>query len=319
MTIRVRTADPSRDFARVAELMTAASLDATTEADLQEDEARVVPGKVRLRLVAVDERDDVVGQAWAVHYPSQRADLFHVGLSVDAAHRGRGVGGRLYRDVEVFARSHGAAVLAADVLERDADGVAFARRRGFDVYRHARAASLDLTAWPDEAFEADLRRVRDAGIDLSSFAVERAKLGDFEAERRLYDLNKLASTDDPARLDPGFPAFEHWLRLVPRSNGFQPEGQRLAVRGGAFVGLSAVHVDEASGEASTLLTGVHPSVRGRGVAFALKVAALRYARSRGARRVFTEVDARNAPMTRVNDRLGFLAEPGYFGLVRRLP
>src|SRR5689334_480868 len=52
-------------------------------------------------------------------------------VMVEPAERGRGVGGRLYAAVSDVAREGGATALDVSVYDRDADGLAIARHRGF--------------------------------------------------------------------------------------------------------------------------------------------------------------------------------------------
>ena len=158
MQVTIRLADPDKDFPRVAELLTATHLDPVSADELRADEARRVPGKIRRRLVAVGDTGVVAGHAWTVHYPSQTGGLFHIFVVVDPNDRNQGIGGRLYDEIEWFARSEGASVLATEVLEREAEGRAFAERRGFVDHRHAIASTLDLTSFDEGATKAWWRR-----------------------------------------------------------------------------------------------------------------------------------------------------------------
>lgn len=49
--------------------------------------------------------------------------------------------------------------------------------------------------------------------------------------------------------------------------------------------------------------------RGRGIATALKVRTVEYARGRGYRQIRTENEIHNAPMIAINDRFGFQRQP----------
>ena len=66
------------------------------------------------------------------------------------------------------------------------------------------------------------------------------------------------------------------------------------------------------------ITGVLPAYRGRGIALALKLLAIRAARQDGVRYLRTNNDAENVPMLAVNCRLGYRPEPGYFRMRARL-
>jgi mycothiol synthase len=70
--------------------------------------------------------------------------------------------------------------------------------------------------------------------------------------------------------------------------------------------------------AATGYTGVLRAYRGRGVATALKVAAVQWARARGMAYIYTGNDLTNAPMLAINSQLGFEPLPASAQLVKHL-
>jgi GNAT superfamily N-acetyltransferase len=66
------------------------------------------------------------------------------------------------------------------------------------------------------------------------------------------------------------------------------------------------------------LTGVLRDYRGRGIAMALKVRTVRYARANGYREIRTWNDVRNRKMLRINDALGFAKQPASINYVKTL-
>ncbi len=56
------------------------------------------------------------------------------------------------------------------------------------------------------------------------------------------------------------------------------------------------------------------AARGRGIARALKVAQIAWAKENGVERLTTTNEQRNAPMIRVNESLGYREVPGRVGL-----
>lgn len=315
MAISIRPANPTTDFDKIAELLTYAELDPTIEADLHEEEARVVPRKLRLRLSAVNEAEQVVGYGTAVYYPSEPAGLFHLMVVVEPACERQGVGTRLYKRLLEYTEAHGATVLAVDILEKFPHALAVAEKVGFRIHRHALNATLDLAEFDERPFVGLLEAVEAQGIRLFSLA----EVGNTpENVAKLYEINRIAVVDDPASLTRTFPAFDVWLKLIPGSPSFDPAGQLLAAAGERFVGLSGIGYDEEAGIARTLTSGIHPDYRGRKLVQALKLMAIRYAKSRGATKIQTEMDAGNAPMMAVNRKLGFRTEPGYYALRKEI-
>ncbi|HEU5317585.1 MAG TPA: GNAT family N-acetyltransferase, partial [Chloroflexota bacterium] len=51
--------------------------------------------------------------------------------------------------------------------------------------------------------------------------------------------------------------------------------------------------------------------RGKGIAMALKVRGVRYAREHGYREIRTNNDTANRPMLRINEAMGFVKQPAW--------
>ena len=109
---------------------------------------------------------------------------------------------------------------------------------------------------------------------------------------------------------PGLEASAPDDRLTGSGPNALPEAQFLALDGDRYVGISALYRPLAQpGVISQGLTGVLREYRGRGIAMALKLQTVRYAREGGYREIRTWNDARNRPMLRINEALGFVKQP----------
>jgi [ribosomal protein S18]-alanine N-acetyltransferase len=98
-------------------------------------------------------------------------------------------------------------------------------------------------------------------------------------------------------------AFEHpWtaeqLSGSPGLSRFLVDGEDTKPRGYLLYSVAA-------DEAELLRVAVRPEHRGRGIAGRLVEACLESCRNRGIRRIFLEVNERNAPAIRVYERAGF--------------
>lgn len=67
-----------------------------------------------------------------------------------------------------------------------------------------------------------------------------------------------------------------------------------------------------------MITGVDRAHRGRGVALALKLLSIEYARRCGADYIRTHNDAENAPILAINRKLGYQPQPGLYLCALRL-
>jgi GNAT superfamily N-acetyltransferase len=129
-------------------------------------------------------------------------------------------------------------------------------------------------------------------------------LGDtHEHRKRLYELNKLCSQDIPGRA-PFYTWEEYRLaRLeVPRYN---PAGVVVALNGGDWIGLSALSDWPDKGFMFAEMTGVVREFRRRGLAIAMKILGIRFAKALGVDRILTLHAAENEAPILLNLSLGF--------------
>ena len=139
-----------------------------------------------------------------------------------------------------------------------------------------------------------------------------------EAQRKLYAVNRRTALDIPGH-DGDFPPFQEFQKIVFQSAWFRPEGQLVVADGDEWVGLAAVGYFGDSNSACNMTTGIDRAYRGRELALALKLLAIRVAQDGGAATLRTNNDSENAPILAINRKLGYQPEPGYYKLVRQAP
>jgi mycothiol synthase len=204
------------------------------------------------------------------------------------SHRGRGVGATLLRALAEHAHSLGHEEAGAHVEELAALG--FAERFGFretdrqvEQVRAIRASEAAAVAPP--------------GIELVPLAAGEDLAG------RLFDelvreAVKDFAVDRPIEIDEHTWKTE-WLRDTTCSF--------VAVKDGAIVGLAGYELDaEQPHRGENVLTAVRRDHRGRGIARALKQAAIRLAAEQGLSELYTWTQQRNVAMQALNRSLGYV-------------
>ncbi len=116
--------------------------------------------------------------------------------------------------------------------------------------------------------------------------------------------------------------YDEFVENVIGASWFRPEGQIFASDGDPaksteWIGLAGVRLLPEKRGAYNLMTGVLRSYRGRKIAQALKLLAIRYAKAQGAIYIRTTNDSLNVPMLAINDKLGYQRQPGKFILLQR--
>jgi GNAT superfamily N-acetyltransferase len=309
----IRPVQPESDLPRMAALINAVEPEPVTLAQFQEWYGHMhhtSPGRVCRWMVATNERDEAIGFSEVVHETWAATGHFFVRVTVDPQRCGQGVGSALYADAQAFLDSQGAISLTSEARDDCPASLHFAERRGFTVERHHFISALDLTAFDETPYREVIPALEAAGIRFFSLA----DLGDSQAARlKLYELYHTTSLDEPDGhgADKPFSEFEQWFLDAKWSH---PDGQLIAAEGETWVGLASVALPPESESAYNLMTGVLRPYRGRKIALALKLKAIRCARSHGARILRTHNDSLNAPMLAINRKLGYRPQPGKYSL-----
>jgi GNAT superfamily N-acetyltransferase len=246
-------------------------------------------------LAEVDGR--IVGTAFAQDQIFVPRDWLSGRVHVDREHRMRGIGSALASALDARLEQRRCAGLVGRIRAEDGDSRAWAERRGFTLAFDEVTCVVDPPAVPDEVVRASR-----PDVDRLTFfsLAEHGRSADLP---RLYELVATLLGETP-EID-GAPgpspravecAFTHSLHL-------SPEATWVAACGDEWIGVT-VSGGYGDGGLYTWLTGVRATWRGRGVARALKARAVSSARSRGIRRMVSEVAVTNAAMLALNRSLG---------------
>jgi GNAT superfamily N-acetyltransferase len=166
--------------------------------------------------------------------------------------------------------------------------------------RSAVRLQLDLLAFDDGQFVPYLRRCQRSGINFTTMA----EVGDTAGCRRaLYALDKTCSADIPGHDE--FYKFDEYIEQRMQPPAYDPRGIVLAVSSDVWVGMAVTSLRRDEGCAVSDMTGVLPSHRGRGIALAMKLLAIEFARSSGMRWLVALHHPGNAAVIGMNRRLGF--------------
>lgn len=314
ITFTLRPAAPEHDFGQLAAWISMLEGETTSAAGLQTHYAQ--EGARISQRVAVAEDGELLGFYWATRDRAlpERATFL---LFVTPAARGQGIGRALIADLEGAMRAAGLAQLRVNVWDDQPAARAFAERRGFVERSHALAMTLDLTTFDDRPYDAVIARLHGEGFCFTSMAA----LGDTEeAQRKLYLLNDVTDRETlGGDGSPSWAAFEDFQQQVCRADWYRPAGQMVVIdtATGEWAAMSAI--SRFDDYAYNLHTGVDRRYRGRKLAQAVKVLALRYARDElHVATVRTHHNSRNLPMIAIDRKLGYVQTRGTWLLEKDL-
>jgi GNAT superfamily N-acetyltransferase len=310
MDTHIRNVNLSTDLAALAAITSWADRAATTPEDMRRWLEHMPPGRIVCRLVSVDDQNVVNGYALAVHEVYSPEGYFYVWAGVNEDARGQGYGKALRDALWSFLKQHQATRLVTDAWDDDPRSLAFAEHNGFSIDRHLFKSSLDLTTFDEAPFVGVIDKLVGEGIRFTSLAEE----GDDESHRRKYhELDEKVSQDIPGYDFHSMDFTEYCLRCF-HADIYRPGGRLVAADGDQWIGFATVNTVAANGNAHNEMTGVRREYRGRGIALALKLLAIRFARSIGAQEITTSNDSLNAPMLAVNRKLGYQPQNGQYKL-----
>jgi mycothiol synthase len=287
----------------------------TVEEWKHRDEARNPKFLFRRFVVDVDGRMVAVG-TYGEPWWSQRPGKYHVEVLVHPNYRRRGIGTALYDYLLGFVNELDPDLIISQAREDQADGLRFLAKRGFEPVMRYVVSHLDVPTFDPALFAGIVARVEKLGIQILPLT-EVATIDD-DWKRKLWEL-EWELTQDVSSPEPLTAlSFENWEKQTLESPGFAPDGQYIALDRGRWVGMSALWT--AQGEPEKLytgLTGVVRSHRRKGIATALKVHGLGFARRYGAKVVETDNEENN-PMYLLNVKLGFKPQPAWIDFEKRI-
>ncbi len=308
------------DYERLVELANGVYEDyAWTVAEIRHwDSGWDEPKYFMRRIVAEDQVGRIIGYGEASHSRhTYHPDRYHVEVLVEAPARGRGAGGALYDALMAELAERDATALRGQLKETMTRGVEFARHRGFVETKRDWESRLDVASFDFARFAEAPDRVARGGVSIVSMADEMAR--DPEAQRRAFEMHEECGRDVPT-IDPQSPStFESYVRDTFESPGATPDAYFVAIRDRRYVGESYMERSEAQpGVMYQGLTGVVRDERGKGIAMALKLRTVEWARDHGIREIRTWNDTLNRPMLRINEAMGFAKQPAWIRFTREL-
>ncbi len=264
------------------------------------------------------ETGDVLGFGQCQHL----VEMFHprkfwLEIWVDPRHQKKGVGGAIYQRLTRDLTDKGAITCWAGVREDMPYPVEFANKRGFQEKRRAWESRIDPSKFGSSRFKKYAERASGQGIVITTLSEERSR--DPECYRKLHELVNKVSEDMPRPGEFTPIPYEQWTAIELNNPDLTPDGYMIARDGDRYVGLSALWRSET--EPRGLYqgnTGVLREYRGRGIAIALKLRVLDFAKNKGYERVKTWNDSANTAMLAINKKLGFQRQVGWITFEKNL-
>jgi len=246
-----------------------------------------------------------IGYATAEHprWDVQPERYGSVGGNLLPADRTRATLDAVLASMEERAIADGARILRAGAHEDDPLRIETLTARAYREDRRSRRWELDLVANRDKLLamtEASRARMKSEGVRILTLAED----SDPRVIEKVWRLSEEAGDDVPTtepRVPEEVAAYTRWVNA--------PEIHRdrfwIARVGDDVVGVSVLGYPPSRGVVNTEWTATARSVRGRGIARALKCETVAQAIALGVDRVRTGNDAANDPILHLNETMGY--------------
>jgi GNAT superfamily N-acetyltransferase len=217
---------------------------------------------------------------------------------------------------EDLAARDGALRATSWAWEWDAPRIGWLTDRDYKEERRERFWELDLAANRsklEEQARASRERMKQQGIRVLTVADDP----DPEKYRKIWLMSEEASQDTP-RTVPWVPTPFEVAQQWFSSPGISEDRMWIARVGDDIVGISALSYPPVRGVVATDWTGTARSVRGKGVARALKCETVMQAIALGVDRVRTDNDHKNRPILHINESMGYQPRPEMIQFIKEL-
>ncbi|MEM8858574.1 MAG: GNAT family N-acetyltransferase [Chloroflexota bacterium] len=205
-------------------------------------------------------------------------------------------------------KSRNAKLLSAFAIEDRPKAVKLLEDYGFELTQREPRSALDVTTFDFARYANIENKLTQKGFKIYDLDELKGKYPDWQ--RRIYDLEWPIVKDMPLPFPIKREPFEDFQKGLDNPRNL-PKGSFYAIdeSNDKWVGLSTVRKFGADNEAVSVgLTGVIPEYRRKGIATALKVRTVDFAKKYGAKSIRTDNEENN-PMYDLNMQLGFKPQP----------
>jgi mycothiol synthase len=308
--LSIRGFDFERDYEGLMWLENGVFGSSVSVEELQSRDAARTPGLAWGRLVALWDWQ-IVGAAEAQQKAEPWLMRSEIRVGVRPDHRGLGIGSGLLHALETGLRDAGGEGLVAYSGELEGEYNGFLWHVGFREAARGYSQFLALPGYDLERFSVNWDAIRAAGVEFRSLSEVRFE---WDCAQKLYALYGDLERDVP-RVDEWFAPkpFDEFCADIFDSDSSLPDGVMIAVRvhewGMEYVGFNMLYRDASGNVLHNGLTGVRREARGLGLALALKLKGIEFARNHGFTGITTYNDSTNGAILHLNQKLGFQRQP----------
>lgn len=319
LTLSIRPIQPTQtDYQHLTDLWNACNPDYPETVEETKFQLENIPPTRTTLIYFAELENKVVGRSSsACRHTVQTPHAFWLSVRVHPEYRNRGVGKRLFEHHMNMLEPHKPTKLKCSVDEDKPYALRFAERRGFvEEVRHweSRLAVQEFNETPYARLEAKIN-----ALNIKLFPLTELMDATPNYKDRLFELDWECTLDEPMPDPPIKPEKEPWLKGHLENPNFTPEAYLIAVHGDAWIGMNELsRSQEGDGLLYNGFTALRRGYRNKGIATALKVKNILWAKKKGFKEIRTWNNSVNEPMLAVNTKLGFKKQPADIGMKKEI-
>lgn len=251
------------------------------------------------------------GQRSSAYHPRR----FRINVIVEPTWQGRGLGRALYDQVMSALAPLDPLSVRAEVREDRARSLRFLRDQGFIEDMRSYESRLGIAAFDPAPYAGAEARVRARGIELKTLRELEDRPGHWQKH---YEMSQELNADVPTTEPHTRVEKTVWMSAFLKNPSLLRDAYLIAVKGDEYIGVTMLRSSQGNGDLTTGLTGVKRDYRRQGIALALKVRNIAWAKENGYLQIKTWNEANNRGMLGINARLGFVRQPAWLDMVKVL-
>jgi GNAT superfamily N-acetyltransferase len=255
------------------------------------------------RWVVLSESDIV---AYGFYDQSAKSREFDVYGVVHPDYQSQGIGRALYEHIITNLLQFNPSRVRTYALENKSQSVEFLKARGFQETQQDQQEYLmfcNVTSFDASASSEIEEVLQSKGITIRTLKELRSNANYINMLRELF--NELILQTPGSQL-LGQKTYDEFVSELTRPD-LLPEAYNIALHQGEYIGMNALHKSPVPEGLFNEFTGVKQEYRKMGIAKALKLRGMAYAKAHGYSTITTRNNIRNGRIIQLNKQLGFVA------------
>lgn len=305
MLIREAT---EKDYAAIVDIQNKQKLSwperAGTVEALKQGDARRNPRFAYNRWIAEIDQQTVGFCSYAQISPYNQHTTFYINVAVREKYRNQGIGTALCKMMFNELNKYPDAIICADAFDIYPGGLNFLAKFGIKETWRETPVELDVSKCDTAILKSILQKLADENIEIKTIAELSS---DPERNRKMYDIYTTLSVQVPG--EEGYvyskPDYHDWLAGQIDDPSILHDAYLIVLHEGKYVGLKEVGMELNSQAIQCGLMAVLPEYQRKGIAYAMQLKTIEYAKGINCRMLKSCTATSNLPMQNLYAKLGY--------------